>query len=120
MRCRLELEREQSALRYQQLNRLVKFFRRTSDTIAGPNLFDVIHRTMLGAQMRLAEHSCRHADIVLRPLSFDARWHDFHRPGKYIALGRRTAEEHLGEIKAMIRRHTHEHKTPHNPVAVAA
>ena len=120
MRCRLESEREQSALRYQQLNRLVKFFRRTSDTIAGPSLFDVIHRTMLGAQMRLAEHSCRHADAVLRPLSFDARWHDFHRPGKYIALGRRTTEEHLDEIKAMIRRHTHEYKTAHNAVAVAA
>jgi NTE family protein len=120
MRCRIEFEREQSAARYQQFNRFVKLFRRTSETITGPNLFDVVHRTMLGAQMRLAEHSCRHADVVLRPISFDGRWHDFHHPGKYIALGRRTTEEHLSEIKAAIRRHTHEHHTPDHPVAVAA
>ena len=83
-------------------------------------MFDVIHRTMLGAQMRLADHSGHHADLVQRPLSFDARWHDFHRPGKYIALGRRTAQEHLSEIKALIKRHTHEHGASHNALAVAA
>jgi hypothetical protein len=70
--------------------------------------------------MRLAEHSCRHADLVLRPLSLEARWHDFHRPMKYIALGRRAAEEHLSEIKALIRRRTHEHSASHNTLAVAA
>ncbi|HTD67342.1 MAG TPA: patatin-like phospholipase family protein [Candidatus Limnocylindria bacterium] len=120
MRCRLELQQEQMALRHAQLNRLMKMFRRTRDSLAGVNVFDIMHRTMLGAQMRLAEHSGRHADLILRPLSFDGRWHDFHHPGKYIALGRRTAEEHLDEIKALIRRHTHEHKTAHNALAVAA
>jgi NTE family protein len=120
MRCRIEFDREQAAVRQDHLKGLKKFFRRTIDTVASVNMFDVIHRTMLGAQMRLAEHSGRHADLVLRPLSFDARWHDFHRPGKYIALGRRTAEEHLSEIKALIRKHTHEHGAPHNALAVAA
>lgn len=120
MRCRMEFEREQSAMRYHEFNRFVKFFRRTSETIAGFGILDVMHRTMLGAQMRLAEHSCRRADIVVRPLSFDGRWHDFHRPGKYIAVGRRAAEENLPEIKGLIRRHSHEPKTPDNPLAVAA
>lgn len=120
MRCRIEFQREQLALRHAQLSRFTKMFRRTRDNFAGVNVFDIMHRTMLGAQMRLAEHSGRHADLILRPLSFDGHWHDFHRPGKYIALGRRTAEEHLDEIKALIRRHTHEHKTAHNPLAVAA
>jgi len=120
MRCRLEFQREQAAVRHEHLTRLTKLFRRTIDTVAAVNMFDVIHRTMLGAQMRLADYSGRHADLVLRPLSFDARWHDFHRPGKYIALGRRTAEEHLSEIKALIKRHTHEHGASHNALAVAA
>ena len=120
MRCRMEFEREQSAVRLRHLSRFAKFFRRTGETIAGPGILDVVHRTMLGAQMRLAEHSCRHADIVLRPLSFDGRWHDFHHPGKYIALGRRTAEEHLSEIKAIIKRHSYEHKNSNDPLAVAA
>ncbi len=120
MRCRIEFDQEQAALRHAQLSRVTRFFRRTRDHLAGVNVFDIMHRTMLGAQMRLAEHSGRHADLVLRPLSFDGRWHDFNHPCKYIALGRRTAEEHLDEIKALIRRHTHEHKTAHKPLAVAA
>lgn len=120
MRCLIEFQQEQLALRHAQLSRVMKMFRRTRNNLAGVNVFDIMHRTMLGAQMRLAEHSGRHADLILRPLSFDGRWHDFHRPGKYIALGRRTAEEHLDEIKALIRRHTHEHKTTHDTLAVAA
>jgi hypothetical protein len=120
LRCRLERQREQMAVRHAQLSRLGRIFRRTRDQFAGVNVFDIMHRTMLGAQMRLAEHSARHADLILRPLSFDGCWHDFHRPAKYIALGRRTAEEHLDEIKALIRRHTHEHVTAHHPMAHAA
>jgi len=61
-------------------------------------------RSFHGAQMRVAEDSCLHADLVLRPLSFDGRWHDFRHPGKYIALGRREAEEHLDDIKALVAR----------------
>ncbi len=120
LRCRIEFAQEQAAQRHAKLSRLTRYFRRTRDNFAGVNVFDIMHRTMLGAQMRLTEHSGRHADLVLRPLSFDSHWHDFHRPGKYIALGRRTAEEHLDEIKALIRRHSDEHKPSHNPLAVAA
>jgi NTE family protein len=120
MRCRAEFEREQADVRRQQFGLGQRLIRRAVDALTEDNVFDVMHRTMLGAQMRLAEHSCRHADLVLRPLSFDARWHDFHRPAKYIALGRRAAEEHLSEIKALIRRRTHEHSAPHNTLAVAA
>lgn len=120
MRCRTEFEREQADLRRRHIGPGKQLYRRAADAMASYNLFDVMHRTMLGAQMRLADHACRHADIVLRPLSFDARWHDFHRPAKYIALGRRAAEENLSEIKALIRRRTHEYSAPQNTLAVAA
>jgi hypothetical protein len=119
LRCRLESQREQSEMRRQQFGLGGRVLRGLG-ALTRDNLFDVMHRTMLGAQMRLAEQSCRHADFVLRPLSFDARWHDFHRPMKYIALGRRTAEEHIAEIKSLIRRRTHEQHAPHNTLAVAA
>jgi NTE family protein len=120
LRCRIEFEQEQMAVRHARLGRLARFFRHTRDHFAGLNVFDIMHRTTLGAQMRLAEHSGRHADLILRPLSLDGRWHDFHHPGKYIALGRRTAEEHLDEIKALIWRHTHEHAAAQNKMDVAA
>jgi len=87
--------------------------------VAPGNILDTILRSFHGAQMRVAEISCLHADLVLRPLSFDGRWHDFRRPGKYIALGRREAEEHLAEIQALVNRKepTHELETAEEPVA---
>ncbi len=120
LRCRLEFEREQLLSRNQQLNGLKKFLRRSVDALAAANVFAVMHRTLLGAQIRVAEQACKHADLVLRPLSFDGRWHDFHHPAKYIALGRRIAEEHLDEIKAVIRRKTYEHVTTYHALDVAA
>ena len=120
LRCRVEFVREQEAARYAEFSRFARLFRRTRERMEAHNVFSILHRTMLGAQMRLAEHSGRHADLILRPLSFDGHWHDFHRPGKYIALGRRTAEEHLDEIKALIRRHTHENKPAPDVLAHAA
>jgi NTE family protein len=120
MRCRLEFLWEQREQRHAHLSRLGRIFRRARDQFAGVNVFDIMHRTMLGAQMRIAEHSGRHADLILRPLSFDGRWHDFHHPGKYIELGRRTALEHLDEIKALIRRHSNESETAPNTLANAA
>ncbi len=76
-------------------------------------------RSFNGAQMQVAEHACQFADVVLRPLSFDGRWHDFRRPGKYIAIGRREAEEHLEEIKALVNRKepTYEIQSAHHPMA---
>ena len=121
LRCRLEFQREQAAARRHQFGFGSRLLRRAAETLAANNVFDVIHRTMVGAQMRLSEHSCRHADVVLRPLSFEARWHDFHRPGKYIALGRKAAEEHLPEIKALlVRRQKNEYPVTNNTLAVAA
>jgi hypothetical protein len=72
--------------------------------------------------MHVAEMSCLRADVVLRPLSFDGRWHDFRRPGKYIALGRREAEEHLDEIKALVtqKETAHEPEPAQDPVAPLA
>jgi len=121
LRSRSEFDRAQSARRQSPWNRTAKLLRRTLDTVSSRNVFDVIYRTMLGAQIRLAEQSAQHADLVLRPLSLDGRWHEFHRPGKYIALGRRTAEEHLEEIKALTRGDFHhEHSTTRHALAVAA
>ena len=81
-----------------------------------------MQRSVLGAQIRIAEESCRHADLVLRPLSCDGHWHDFTHPGKYIALGRRVAEEHLDQIKALATRKesTDETLSAHYELAQAA
>lgn len=121
LRCAREHEREQvdakqrgfSFLRL--LNHQVNYF-------AYGNILDVTQRAVIGGQIRAAEEACRQADVVLRPLACDSRWHDFSNPMKYISLGRRVAEENLADIKQLVNRKepTHEHQTPHHELAAAA
>lgn len=119
LRCRHELERDHAELMGRKKNKLRALFNEYLNYFAPGNILDTILRSFHGAQMRVAEISCLHADVVLRPLSFDGRWHDFRHPGKYIALGRREAEEHLGEIQALVNRKepTHELEPVENSVA---
>jgi len=109
MRCCLEMEREQETL-YGRRHRLVKFLNRQVNYFAPGNVLDIMMRAVHGPQIRVAEESCRHAGVVLRPLAMDARWYEFDKPCKYIALGRRVAEEHLGEIKSLVNRRTRSHE----------
>ncbi len=122
LRTRLELERERDARRGKKTNPFRGFVNRYLNYFAPGNVLDTILRSFNGAQMQVAEHSCQFADVVLRPLSFDGRWHDFRRPGKYIAIGRREAEEHLEEIKALVNRKepTYEVSIAHHSLATPA
>jgi NTE family protein len=121
MRCCLEMEREQEELHGRRhvflkaLNRQINYF-------APGNILDIMMRAVHGAQIRVAEEACRHAGVVLRPLGMDARWYEFDKPVKYIALGRRVAEEHLEEIKSLVnsRASSYEHEAAHKPMAAVA
>ena len=104
LRARIELEKERDARRGRKTNQVKAFINRYLNYFAPGNVLDTILRSFNGAQMQVAEHSCQFADVVLRPLSFDGRWHDFRRPGKYIAIGRRETEQHLDEVKALVNR----------------
>ena len=68
---------------------------------ANGNILDIMLRSIHGAQTRVAEASGREADLVLRPLACDVKWHDFTHPRKYIAMGREAAENHLPELKTL-------------------
>lgn len=122
LRARLEMDRERDVRRGKKTNPVRAFVNRYLNYFAPGNVLDTILRSFNGAQMQVAEHSCQFADVVLRPLSFDGRWHDFRRPGKYIAIGRREAEEHLEEIKALVNRKepTYEVPTAHHSMAAPA
>lgn len=121
LRCAREHEREQMDVKrsgfsfFRLLNQQVNYF-------AYGNILDVTQRAVIGGQIRAAEEACRQADVVLRPLACDSRWHDFSSPMKYISLGRRVAEENLADIKKLMNRKepTHEHHTPHHELAAAA
>src|SRR5438876_2813398 len=104
LRRRVEIEREMAARRRRRTNKIKALLNHYLNYCAPGNILDTILRSFNGAQMRVADLACLSADVVLRPLSFDGRWHDFRRPGKYIALGRQEAEEHLEEIKSLVTR----------------
>ena len=118
MRCCVEREREQEAL-YGRRHVFLKALNRQLNYFAPGNILDIMMRAVHGSQIRVAEEACRHADVVLRPLAMDARWYDFDKPCKYIALGRRVAEEHLEEIISLVNKRTvsHEPEIADNPVA---
>lgn len=85
------------------------------------NILDVIMRGIMGAQIRTAEDACSMADVVLRPIGFDTHAHEFSNPGKYIALGRKVAEERLEELKALVNEKGMSHEiSPHPKMARAA
>ena len=118
MRCCLEMEREQEAL-YGRRHIFLRALNRQINYFAPGNILDITMRVVHGGQIRVAEEACRHADVVLRPLSMDARWYEFDKPRKYIALGRRVAEEHLEEIKSLAHKRaaSYEPEPAYNQVA---
>ena len=82
--------------------RLRDIFNRGVNYFAPGNILDTMLQAVTGAQMRVAEAAALRADILIRPLACDAFWHDFTHPGKYIALGRKAAEEQLPALKALV------------------
>jgi NTE family protein len=82
---------------------LARFVNRHFNYGASGNIIDTMMRAINGAQTRVAEASARQADLVLRPISGEAVWHDFSQPRKQITLGRDVAEAQLPELKALTR-----------------
>ena len=66
------------------------------------NVFNIQRRAEFGMQMRLANLSLKNADISLRPVICDAKWHDYAGYDKFIEVGRTAAEAKLDEIVALI------------------
>ncbi len=98
-------EQKRERLKQRGLRKLFrKFFPldKQLNYFATGNVFEIIARSIHGAQVQLADASCRLADVVLRPNIRDDRWLDCRNPGRFIALGRKAAERHLEQIKALV------------------
>jgi NTE family protein len=89
-----------------------RFLHRHFDYTAHGNILDTMMCAINGAQTRVAEASAREADVVLRPLTWDAAWHDFTRPQKYVDLGRATAEAQLAELLRLAKPIPYENPSP--------
>jgi len=117
----LEFQQEQANEdRARNLLRKVKPKEQERNYFLGVNLFEVLMRSIYGGQIRMAEASCRRADLVLRPDICDDRWLDMRNPGKFIALGRAVAERQLDEIKALVAHTKIHHESEFTPQPVAS
>jgi NTE family protein len=84
------------------------------------NVLEILMRSVHGAQIRMAEASCRMSDVVVRPDIYDDCWLDYRNPGKFITLGREAAERQLDEIKSLVTRKEVVHEQQSAPEQVAA
>ena len=126
-RIRYALEAERELARNHRPKRRTLFGRglpldRQLNFFARGNLFEILMRSVHGAQVRLAETSGCMADLVLHPNICDDRWLDYRNPGKFMALGREVAERHLPELKALAsqKESHHEFQLAHEPLATFA
>ncbi|MCD6049334.1 MAG: Esterase [Verrucomicrobia bacterium] len=119
LRCVRDLEREQMQGVPKRFS-LLQFINRHFNYFANGNILDNLMRSVHGAQIRVAEEACRQADVVIRPLSCDGKWHEFSKPGKYISLGRQAAQEQLDEIHKLGKEPYERTDTAQNRMAVAA
>jgi NTE family protein len=123
IRYGLQLERE---LAQSNVKPLRRFFRKALplnqqlNYFAPGNLFEILMRSIQGAQIRVAEASCQMADIVLRPDIGSDRWADCAKPGGFISLGREIALRYLAEIKALVHRKESCYEREFTPESVAA
>jgi NTE family protein len=124
IRYGLQLERE---LAQSNVKPARRFFRKASSLnqqlnyFAPGNLFEILMRSIQGAQIRVAEASCQMADVVLRPDICSDRWGDCAKPARFIGLGREIALRHLAEIKELVaRKEVSSYEREFTPESVAA
>jgi NTE family protein len=94
--------RENRPRRRERSNKILPFDKHLNYFARG-NILEILMRSFLGVQTRMAENSALRANVVLCPEIDDNRWVDFRNPDKYIRAGRNITLKHLDEIKALVR-----------------
>lgn len=68
---------------------------------AGGNFVDALRRSVLSAEIRLADESGRDADVLISPAVRDRGWHDYRQWSFYIERGREAAFAHQEQLLAL-------------------
>ncbi len=96
------------------------FWKRALHTLTDPvnllargNVIHTINRALKASQVRMAQASCKRADVVIRPISCTGSWHHYHEYKHFINIGRRAAERALPELKALMQSQDTQAPLPH-------
>jgi NTE family protein len=82
--------------------RFASALNRHLNLLAPGNVVDTFRQSIRAAQIRIAHDSTRHADLVLRPEHFSAKWHEYANFDRFIQAGRKVALERLPEIRRLL------------------
>ena len=102
-RTRLRAERDAALAGRSLPVRLLYRIRQELVRSMSPFIFDVIMRSMQSMEYRIAEVSCRDADLTLRPTLAGSHWLEFFRPEQFIQRGEEVALQYLPELKRITR-----------------
>lgn len=99
------------------------FWRRAFLTIVKPvnllangNIIDTFNKSLKASQIRMADDSYQHADIVIKPVTCLGNWYDYHEYDHFIQIGREAAEKALPQILNLLNPTTPTTPTtPHEP-----
>lgn len=83
------------------MRRALSAMNRQVNLLADGNVVDTFRQSIRAAQIRLAYHSAKDADLCLHPNHRTAKWHDYANFEQLIEEGRRVALDHLDEIRAL-------------------
>lgn len=81
------------------IRRGASFVNRHINYFAKDNVLDILRRSVLLPQMRVAENALKRADIGIRPVMSETGFHDYCDADKYIAAGREAAEKVADRIR---------------------
>ncbi len=99
--CRLDYFKEDPPRNL--AHRIGRAINRGVNIFAKGNMVDILRSAAYGSQTRLAHQVGKEADVLLKAVLCEGRWHDYANYETYIRLGRRVAEENLEAIKELTR-----------------
>jgi NTE family protein len=83
-------------------HRVLSALSKPVNLMAHGNIIDTFVRSLKASQIRMAQDSCKHADIVIKPIACTGRWYDYHQYDYFIQIGRQAAEAALPQIRKLL------------------
>lgn len=95
-------EMERKAKQGGPIHRWFFELRRRFSSRYAANIFNVIMSTIQFMEYSIASTATAEADVVIRPVIYDASWIEFYSAEKFIHVGEEKAREQLAEIKKLV------------------
>jgi predicted acylesterase/phospholipase RssA len=98
------------------LRRALAFGIKPFNLLAPGNIIDTFNKSLKASQIRMADDAYAYADLVIKPVSCQGNWYDYHNYQHFIEIGRQTAEKALPKIFELLQPVSkNQANLPHDP-----